>query len=124
MALFVFAVAPHLQEREKIRPTGLALRALVEDGEHLVMYKADYQPCVFYAWPRVIEWSSWDDVPKTVDEMPDVFVMELKVWEKGKERAKRGARFGEPEIIQQIENKWGEGKPLIALRFGKLNGSD
>ncbi len=117
VALFVFAVAPHLKEREKIRPTGLALKALVEDGERLVLYKADYQPCVFYAWPRVIEWSSWDDVPKTVDEMPEVFVMELKEWEKGKERAKLVARFGDPNIIQEIENKWGGGKPLIALKF-------
>lgn len=117
VALFVFAVAPHQQKREKLRPTGLALKALVDDGEHLVLYKAGYQPSVFYAWPRVIEWSSWDDLPASSAEMPDVFVMELKEWAKGKERAKLIARFGEPEVIQEIENKWGGSKPLIALRF-------
>jgi len=117
VALFVFAVAPHLKEREKIRPTGLALKALVEDGGRLVLYKAGYQPCVFYAWPRVIEWSSWDDLPRSVAEMPDVFVMELKDWEKGSERKKLIARFGEPEVIQEIENQWGDDEPFIALRF-------
>lgn len=117
VALFVFAVGPHLRAHEKIRPTGLELKALVKDGEHLVLYKAGYQPCVFYAWPRVIEWGSWQDLPATAAGMPDVFVMELKEWQKGEERAKLVARFGEPEVIREIENPWGGGKPLIALRF-------
>lgn len=117
VALFVFAVAPHLKDREKLRPTGLALKELVEDGERLVLYKAGYQPSVFYAWPQVIEWSSWDDLPTTAAGMPDVFVMELKDWEKGSEGKKLIARFGEPEVIREIENKWGDDEPFIALRF-------
>ncbi|QQL46317.1 ArnT family glycosyltransferase [Sulfuriroseicoccus oceanibius] len=117
VAFFVFAAVPHLQLREKIKPTGLAVKSLLEPDEKAVLYKGGYQPFVFYAWPQVEEWPSWDNVPSSVDQMPRVFLMEKKDWEKKSERKKFIKRFGEPVVLREIANEWGGGKPLVALGF-------
>lgn len=117
VALFVFAATPHLKLREKIRPTGLAVKALLEPGESAVLYKGGYQPFVFYSWPDIDQWSSWKDVPKSAADMPRVFLIEEKRWGKESERKKLVKRFGEPTVISEVDNQWGGGKPLVALDF-------
>jgi 4-amino-4-deoxy-L-arabinose transferase-like glycosyltransferase len=63
MGVYAFAIMPHLQKRDDVRPLGARINAALPAGEPLYAINPDYQPFLFYVRDPIVYLSDVSQAP-------------------------------------------------------------
>jgi len=111
--LFAGVVHPLKRGREDLRPVATGIREAMQPGEGIIVYRANFQPWIFYLWLETREIRQWRDMPGRIDRL---LVIQDQRWEQEQERIT--ARYGTPSAIHPVPNPWdGENRDLLIIRF-------